>query len=153
MFGLNRIVIGYALLVFSTFSFANNEIPDFYQEPGVNPQREYSVGLNGTEYIDPFTGILRLSYKDIIIPGNGGLDIEIVRTYHTSKQRSDIVGYKPYINGRTTTGLGWDIHFGRVYYDGPLFPNGCEPSSEFSDANPVVLRKYSPTYSCAGLVM
>ncbi len=117
---------------------AANDIPDFYHEPGINPNRQYSVDLQGVETIDPFTGILRLSYKDLVIPGNGGLDIVINRTYHLAQQISGVVGVTPYKNGRTTTGMGWDIHFGRILYDGALFPNGCQVSSIYTDGNPVL---------------
>lgn len=113
-------------------------IPDYYQEPGVNNQRDYSEGAQGTEYIDPFTGMLRLTYKDMVIPGNGGLDITINRIYQLSPQKSGVVGFTPYHDGRTTTGMGWDMHFGRIHYSGSLFPNGCATTDFYTDANPVL---------------
>ncbi len=131
---------GFSLLlgVLSVQSAVAGHIPDFYQEPGVNPKRQYSVDLQGVENIDPFTGILRLSYDDLVIPGNGGLDIVVKRTYHLAQQISGVVGTIPYKNGRTVTGLGWDIHFGRIRYAGALFPNGCGEVNQASSANPVL---------------
>ena len=104
-------------------TFAQAEIPDFYQEPGVHSSREMSFDPLSRETIDPFSGVLRHQYVDLVVPGNG-IDIVVTRTYH-SKQRAPGVFGKPFLLGRTTTGVGWDIHFGRVYYDGTLTPGGC----------------------------
>ena len=38
------------------------------------------------EKIDPYTGHLSLTYKDIELPGNGGLDLEIYRTYQVNRK-------------------------------------------------------------------
>jgi len=128
----NGLVLLLVLLAYPSFVTANTnfEIPDFSQEPGINPQRDYSVNSTGTEIIDPFTGSLRLNYKDLVIPGNGGLDIVINRNYQIVQETQGIAGQTPYLHGSTTTGMGWDIHFGRVYFDGGfgvgLFPSGCE---------------------------
>ena len=130
-------LIGFIIFLGSMPSYADG-IPDYYQEPGLNDTREYSVADKGTEYIDPFTGILRLTYKDLVIPGNGGLDIVINRVYQVSHQRSGVVGYTPYHDGRTTTGMGWDMHFGRIHYEGALFPNGCAINRDLTDQNPVL---------------
>jgi len=75
---------------------ANNlKIPDFYSEPGLNKGRAYENGL-GNEAIDPFSGGLLLQYQDLVLPGNGGLDIVVNRT--------QAAGVKPQSNLRS---LGW----------------------------------------------
>ena len=127
-------IIPIVLTIYSSFVIAS-EIPDFTQEPGISPVREYSVSQNGTEFIDPFTGMLRLSYKDLVVPGNGGLDIVVNRTYKNIQQ---VAGTGVVLDGRTTTGLGWDVHFGRVYSGLSLLTAGCSVGvNSFTDANPV----------------
>jgi hypothetical protein len=63
------------------------------------------------EKIDLFTGRLRLNYRDVDLPGNGGFDIQVERTYL----------YRP-ADRHEPTGLNWSIHFGRLkgalVYDG-----------------------------------
>lgn len=53
-------------------------IPTFYQEPGLSPHREV-VEQHVSERIDPFTGKLQIHAVDLVIPGNGGLDIQVQR--------------------------------------------------------------------------
>lgn len=82
------------------------EIRDYYAEPGLNPFKQTMQDLN--ESIDPFSGTLQQKYTDIVIPGNGGLDIRINRSY-TSPQ-SDTTGTA----ASSAYGVGWTIHFGRI---------------------------------------
>ena len=37
----------------------NSATPDFYKDPGLNPNRDY-VNQSATEHIDPFTGALQV---------------------------------------------------------------------------------------------
>jgi len=82
-----------------------DEIRDYYAEPGINPFKE-TLDETQHESIDPFSGTLQLKYTDIHVPGNGGLDIDVIRTY-TSLQTNAY----PKL-GRN--GLGWTMHFGRI---------------------------------------
>lgn len=79
-------------------------IPRFYQEPGPHPNRDY-VNQHFSEHIDPFTGKLQLHYVDLFIPGNGGLDLKVQRSY--SSLNENLGEPVPY-------GDGWTMHFGRV---------------------------------------
>ena len=83
---------------------AEDEMRDFYAEPGLNPFHS-AAGKDGTEHIDPFSGNLQLSYVDLNIPGNGGLDINITRYYNLPQ------GSPGYAN---PFGYGWTMHFGRI---------------------------------------
>lgn len=71
-----------AYLVFGAAARANVDtvLPDFYKEPGLNPFRD-NISANEVEHIDPFSGSLNLSHVDLVLPGNGGMDIVIQRTY------------------------------------------------------------------------
>lgn len=81
------------------------EIRDYYDEPGINPFKE-TLNQNFHEHIDPFSGSLQLKYTDAFIPGNGGMDIRINRTYTFQGAR--------WADYRNFAGLGWTIHFGRI---------------------------------------
>ncbi|WP_312452579.1 RHS repeat domain-containing protein [Stutzerimonas nitrititolerans] len=83
-----------------------------YQDPGFALNR--SLGLSeSVDRVDPFTGALKIVHRDLVIPGNGGLDIEVIRNYQGVTNTAG-----PYSNGyrsRTPFGTGWDIHFGRLW--------------------------------------
>jgi len=94
----------FILIIFSQ-NVISEEIRDYYSEPGINPFKD-SINQHFNEQIDPFSGTLQLKYSDISIPGNGGMDINIVRTY-TSLQTNEYPKVNPY-------GIGWTMHFGRI---------------------------------------
>jgi hypothetical protein len=58
----------------SALAQTNGKLPDFYKEPGMQPNRDY-VNQHFGEHIDPFTGALQLHYVDVHVPGNGGFDL------------------------------------------------------------------------------
>jgi YD repeat-containing protein len=79
-------------------------IPSFYQEPGLAQNRS-DVSQHPNERIDPFTGKLQWHFVDLYIPGNGGLDIKVQRSYSSL---NEILG------DDSPVGAGWTMHFGRV---------------------------------------
>lgn len=80
---------------------------EVYYEPGINPYRE-QVGQDGVSSVDPYTGALKVRHLDLLIPGNGGLDIKVMRTYDSSRVIQFGVG-----GGQTSPiGNGWIFHFG-----------------------------------------
>lgn len=84
-------------------------IPDYYAEPGLAGQRQYSQDVP-QEFIDPFSGKLHFSFADIHLPGNAGLDITVRRNY-LSLDETSLSNSTP----SSHLGLGWqDIHLGRV---------------------------------------
>lgn len=91
------------LTLFSSFAFSEG-MRDYYSEPGLHPFKE-TQGQDQTENIDPFSGTLQLQYTDIRVPGNGGLDIVIHRSY-TNPQKTP--GYY------NMFGIGWQIGYGRI---------------------------------------
>jgi YD repeat-containing protein len=89
------------------FAFADGvdePIPSFYQEAGVSENR-LSTAHHSHERIDPFTGKLQWHFVDLFIPGNGGLDIKVQRSYSSL---NEILG------DDSPFGAGWTMHFGRV---------------------------------------
>ncbi|MCH6583140.1 MAG: RHS repeat protein, partial [Proteobacteria bacterium] len=96
----------------------SSAMPDFYAEPGLHPFRD-QLADTANEFIDPFSGSLQLSYVDLVVPGNGGLDIKIQRHYTSNiyLTRPNLFSSPPIpsvLLPRTPTGVGWTIHFGRV---------------------------------------
>ncbi len=97
-----------AITLLSSVCLAQEVIPDFYKGPGIDNNRSY-VNQNFSEHIDPFSGALSLQYTDLRIPGNGGFDLEVVRSYNNA----GVDPLNPY-ETESYAGLGWTIHFGRV---------------------------------------
>lgn len=103
---------------------AKANMPDFYSEPGLNPTRAYSQSTN-FDLVDPFTGKLQLHHTDILIPGNGGLNLEVGRSYTSGDS--------------LTPGNSWTMGFGYVYRRA-LDPI-CTPKGFYTDDrfNPVLV--------------
>lgn len=92
-------------------TFADEIVPDYYAETGTDSRYEYASN-HPTEYIDPFSGTLHLDVEDIRIPGRGGMDIVIRRTY-SNYQDQVPTGSLP----KSLYGVGWNITFGRIFSD------------------------------------
>ncbi|BAN46032.1 RHS repeat protein [Metapseudomonas resinovorans] len=114
-----------------------------YQEPGHLANRDYS-STQQVDSVDPFTGALKMLVRDLLIPGNGGLDIEVLRNYQSVTN-----DHGPYSNGyreRTPFGTGWDLHFGRLwvsrtyaYLNQADNNRGCQISNRVaSNLNPIL---------------
>lgn len=105
-----RYLVGLTFSLMSVLIGHASEVqPDFYTEPGLHPNRDY-VNQHVAEHIDPFSGGLQLHYIDIFIPGNGGMDLKVQRSYNSA------VG-SPFANwsiNNATAGVGWNVNFGRV---------------------------------------
>jgi len=102
-------------------------IPDFYGEPGISEFRE-NVSSSMNESIDPLSGSLSFVHTEVVIPGNGGLDLSIVRSYNNAQQGD--------LGSRTTTGIGWTNHFGRVLAGQGV--SGCSTTVTHFNDNPVI---------------
>jgi YD repeat-containing protein len=103
----------------------NEPIPSFYQEAGMSPNRGYD-NQHANEHIDPFSGKLQWHYVDLHLPGNGGLDLSIQRSYSSL---NEILGEA------SPVGVGWTMHFGRVFRKATN--SFCDTNAR-STVNPVV---------------
>lgn len=122
------------LLVFLCFIwlpyFVHAKSPDSYYDDPFYEQKGAEQGTNTflqvSENIDPFTGNVNLLHTDVILPGNGGMDLKIMRSYN-SRIWGNWIGTNPVEGGDPTygrrllawkewsvMGLGWSLHFGRV---------------------------------------
>ncbi len=103
--------MGAALLAMAaSATLAQEAIPDFYREPGINPNRSY-INKSFNEHIDPFSGGLQQHSVDIHLPGNGGFDLSVMRSYNSAA--ADVTNP----NGNVydfAAGVGWSVQFGRV---------------------------------------
>jgi YD repeat-containing protein len=115
----------YLLLVFlilcSKSVWASSENVDVYETLGKGLHRSHTADAS-TQEVDPFSGSLRLSSVDILIPGNGGMDIQLHRSYNsftwynadeTTKPVNKFVALNPSV-GENMLGNGWVMHFGKV---------------------------------------
>ncbi len=95
-------------------AFAQEVLPDFYKEPGINPNRDY-VSQHVTENVDPFTGALQIHSTDIHLPGNGGFDLKVVRSFNSNRINAANLAD---LSTSTLAGMGWTVHFGHVLKSG-----------------------------------
>ena len=131
------------LSLFCPISHAQEDTTfDPFTEAGFNPYREFASEIF-TEHIDPFSGSLTLIYTDLYLPGDGGLDLKVQRTYNSGRiwNRVDIFKYNRAQYDFQPLGLGWNIHMGRV-----VNPYGTGSYNERFPDNPVVVMPDGSTH-------
>src|SRR6266498_2799017 len=114
-FKISFIISLFILLLSPSLLFSYDVLLD---APGFDPNRE-TYSTMPEEHIDPFTGGLTVSQVDWRLPGNGGLDLVIQRSYN-SKSSCNVrvqggIYYCDSWGERTPLGYGWNIHFGRLF--------------------------------------
>ncbi|MCM2356858.1 MAG: choice-of-anchor D domain-containing protein [Geobacteraceae bacterium] len=69
------------------------------------------------ENVDPFSGILTLAHTDLHLPGNGGLDVNLIRTYNSMIWGRRDTSFPGLVakNERSPLGIGWTMHMGIVH--------------------------------------
>lgn len=116
-----RAVAGALALLSSISAFAQtpnlDPIPSYYQDPGLSKNRDY-INQGSGERIDPFTGKLQFHTVDLFVPGNGGLDIKVQRSYSSGDG---------FLRDPTSVGVGWTVGFGRVIRKSTL--DICDPNT------------------------
>jgi len=121
------IILFLMFLFFPSLLFADSSGNDnFYDSPGLDPNRA-TEGVVDFEHIDPYTGGLTLNFVDMRLPGNGGLDLVIQRTYNSKnacRGWTETTGGGETIlsclstdidqGGSSWVGMGWSLHMGKV---------------------------------------
>lgn len=112
------LILGIMIFVLSPsllFAFLND---DLYDAPGIDPHRE-TLSSIPEEHIDTFTGGLTINHVDFTLPGNGGLDLVIQRTFNSKnvcKGWTCVGATCACEKGENTwLGYGWTLHFGKLY--------------------------------------
>ena len=111
---LQAILLVSGLLSNHTVALADDValIPDYYNEAGISDIRQ-DVSSYSNEFIDPFTGSLQWHNTDLSIPGNGGFDLKLLRSYNSALvSPSDQLG--SFNGGNKPLGVGWQMHMGKV---------------------------------------
>ena len=127
----------WANVAFAASSDPPNYDDPFYSQKGSNPivgERRLSPFQQVQESVDPFTGNVNLLHTDVILPGNGGLDLKIQRSYNSRIWgRRDGVPTLVAASEASVMGIGWSFHFGRVRN-----PFGSGSGNRFVPDNPIV---------------
>lgn len=87
-------------------------IPDFFQQKGL-PRAQGVEAQSANELINTFTGKLQYHFTDLLLPGNGGMDLAIRRSYNSiDDPLATPASWASY--EYSPIGLGWTMHMGRV---------------------------------------
>ncbi|OGB19419.1 MAG: hypothetical protein A2W72_22125 [Burkholderiales bacterium RIFCSPLOWO2_12_67_14] len=129
------------LLSLAPLAWAQNttslpSIPDYFKEGGLSRTKGYeNQAVN--EAVDNFSGRLQYHFTDLFIPGNGGMDLAIQRSYNAIDDPlatpADWSTYE-----RSPVGLGWTMHMGRVIRGAEK--QICSSQWAVASANPVFER-------------
>jgi len=77
------------------------------------------------EFVNPYSGNLFLTFTDISLPGNGGLELEINRFYNSKFGYYSLRGSSGWFRDYGTMGLGWKSHFGVIdFFDVSILQAG-----------------------------
>jgi len=92
---------------------SDEDVSQTFNAKGFQPYRELMSELP-FEHIDPMTGNVMLTFTDLMLPGNGGFDLKVQRTFN-SKIYATLNSLGAYtLIEDSWAGLGWTLHFGRV---------------------------------------
>lgn len=94
---------------------AGNPLPGYYQDTGLNPFRS-TANQNFDEHIDPFTGTLQLHHVDSVVPGNGGFDLTLQRSFNSPTATFGSGGDTSSYNRTPNVGVGWSLLIGGRLY-------------------------------------
>jgi len=117
-----RLGIALAAACAAGSAFAQGQqLPDLFSiDEGAKREQ---VSQSDSENIDPLTGHLTLSVADVYLPGNGGFDLRVMRSYRADRASIYVpIGagapsldvLNSFRKAERTNGVGWAIHFGRV---------------------------------------
>jgi YD repeat-containing protein len=127
-------LISLFILILSPFLLADDT---YLKDPFYTEGHLINAPAKGSvyEYVDPFSGYLTLVHTDIFLPGNGGLDLRIMRTYNSciwGRRDTSFPGLIAW-NENSPVGIGWSLHMGIVRN-----PYGTGSANRFLPDNPVV---------------
>lgn len=133
---LEIVILCTALMVLTAnCAFADFDTDPFYDQR-VKLDAPPSDSVN--EHIDPFSGNMTIVQTDLHLPGNGGLDLTLMRTYNSLiySRRDDTLNSYYFVakKDKSPLGIGWTMHMGILRY--PQAPGtqwGGNPILELPD--------------------
>ncbi|MDA8412574.1 MAG: choice-of-anchor D domain-containing protein [Desulfobacteraceae bacterium] len=93
-------------------AFADFDTDPFYDRRGKLGAPTYDAI---TEHIDPFSGNMLIVHTDLKLPGKGGLDVTLNRSYNSLIYgRRDNTSFPAFVGGydKSPLGPGWSMHMG-----------------------------------------
>lgn len=127
--------IALGLAFFISASHAGTQLPGFYENPGLDPNRS-TVSYNYDEHIDPFNGMLQLHHVDMVIPGNGGMDLKIQRSYFSPTAQFLNMSDTMYYNRTPNVGVGWNLLIGGRVFAAIGTGGACSGGNQMSFETP-----------------
>jgi RHS repeat-associated protein len=132
------------------FAFTNDDI---YDAAGFDPHRQ-TLSSMPDENIDPFTGGLTLNHVDMRLPGNGGLDLVIQRTFNSKSVCTGWICVGSTCScskgENTWLGYGWALHFGRLFKSSNVnihhfveMPDGSRHTAYLKSGSSFITKDYS----------
>lgn len=109
---------------------AANPLPTYYQENGLQPFRA-ALSTPLDEHVDPFTGKLQLHHVDVVIPGNGGFDLALQRSYNSPGSTYGSTSETYSYNRTPNLGVGWSLLPGGRLYVGDACTNASSHQMVF----------------------
>jgi hypothetical protein len=104
-----------------------------FDSRGFNRNREFFSELP-YEHIDTLNGNLLLTFTDLVLPGNAGFDLKILRTYNSKIYRDNGPGgVSNTLREDSWAGVGWELHMGRVFHG--LSTDSSYPVVEMPDGS------------------
>lgn len=101
---------GLAALV-AAYAHAAGELPGYYRNPGLEATRS-SANHTHDEHIDPFGGMLQLHHADMTVPGNGGFDLILQRSFNNPGPAFGSISDTMSYNRTPNLGVGWSLLIG-----------------------------------------
>ncbi len=116
-------------------AYAGGELPSFYQSPGIAENRK-GVSHNADERIDPFSGMLQVHHTDVVVPGNGGFDLAIRRSYNSPTASYGTISDTTSYNRTPNIGVGWNLLIGGRVFNGAGTGSACSGGTQMSFETP-----------------
>lgn len=105
LFGAVKIIAPVSILIASSGAIADSEVTN-----GSSPRfQSFMSGSQEPDQIDPRNGNLVIQNRDFLLPGNGGLDIEVWRRYDMRSASSGLVATHNLSYKWAAMGPGWTI--------------------------------------------
>lgn len=132
---------------------AGPPLPGFYQTPGLSPGRA-TVSGNVAERIDPFTGMLQIHQTDDVLPGAGGFDLALQRSYNSPSGQFGTVSDTQSYNRTPDVGVGWNLLIGGRAFNVSDTGGGCSGGAHIIYETPdggrqALLRQIDGTFLSA----